>query len=72
MGVGILLWDIWDNNHTASIEKPILRENLADYLQQVKGSLLTNSENGMMTVVDEMQRNIVQSLSLAESITSNS
>lgn len=71
VGVGIILWDIWDNNHTASIEKPILRKNLVDYLQQVKDSLLTNPENGIMTVVDEIQRNIVQSLSLTESFTSN-
>ncbi|WP_375448825.1 hypothetical protein [uncultured Nostoc sp.] len=71
VGVGIILWDIWDNNHTASIEKPILRRNLVDYLQQVKDSLLTNPENGIMTVVDEMQRNLVQSLSLTESLTSN-
>ncbi|GCL38978.1 hypothetical protein SR1949_40980 [Sphaerospermopsis reniformis] len=69
VGVGILLWDIWDNNHTANIEKPILRENLVDYLELVKDSLLSNPENGMMTIVDEIQRNIMQSLSIAKTLT---
>jgi len=70
VGVGILLWDIWDTNNTANIEKPILRANLAAYLQEVKYSLLNNSENGIMTVVDEVDRNIVQAIRLARSITS--
>ncbi|MBD2039082.1 hypothetical protein [Microcoleus sp. FACHB-672] len=71
VGAGILLWDIWDTNHTANIEKPLLRANLAAYLHEVKSSLLNNPENGIMTVVDEVDRNIIQSIRLARSITSN-
>lgn len=69
IGVGILLWDIWDNHHTAIIEKPILRANLTDYLHEVKYSLLNNPGNGMMTVVDKIQQNIEQSLDVAQNIT---
>ncbi len=69
VGVGILLWDIWDNHHTAVIEKPILRAKLTDYLHEVKDSLLNNPENGMMTVVDKIQQNIEQSLDISQNLT---
>ncbi len=62
VGVGIILWDVWDNNHTGKIEKPILRENLAAYLQEVKGSLLTNPETGIMTAINQIESNIVPKL----------
>jgi hypothetical protein len=59
VGVGIILWDVWDTNHTAYVEKPILRDNLAAYLQEVKFSLLDNRENGIMAVIDQIQSKIV-------------
>ncbi|MEP0885884.1 hypothetical protein NDI49_30605 [Trichocoleus sp. ST-U3] len=62
VGVGIILWDVWDTNHTAYVEKPILHDNLAAYLQEVKFSLLNNRENGIMTVVDQIQSKIVPNL----------
>lgn len=62
VGVGIILWDVWDNNHTAYVEKPILHDNLAAYLQEVKISLLNNYENGIMAVVDQIQSKIVRNL----------
>lgn len=62
VGVGIILWDVWDKNHTANIEKPILRANLADYLQEVKISLLDNPENGIMTAIDQIQSKIIESI----------
>jgi hypothetical protein len=62
VGVGIILWDVWDTNHTAYVEKPILHDNLAAYLQEVKFSLLNNRENGIMTVIDQIQSKIVPSL----------
>lgn len=70
VGAGILLWDIWDINHTASIEKPILRDNLTEYLREVKESLLNNPDNGIMTVVDKIQQTIDQSLDIAQNLTS--
>jgi len=62
VGVGIILWDVWDTNHTAYVEKPILHDNLAAYLQEVKFSLLNNRENGIMTVIDQIQSKIVPNL----------
>ncbi|MFP4692747.1 MAG: hypothetical protein ACLFM2_02685 [Halothece sp.] len=66
VGVGIILWDVWDNQQTASIEKPIMRENLADYLQEVKESLLHNSETGILTAVDSIQNTLVNSISVKQ------
>jgi hypothetical protein len=62
VGVGIIIWDVWDNNHTAQVEKPILHENLAAYLQEVKFSLLSNHENGIMAVIDQLQSKIMPNL----------
>ncbi|MFZ4728589.1 MAG: hypothetical protein ACOYMQ_08005 [Pseudanabaena sp.] len=62
IGVGILLWDVWDNNHTAFIEKPILKENLANYLKEVEDSLLNNPETGVMVAVDSIQKNIINAI----------
>lgn len=62
VGVGIIIWDVWDTNHTANVEKPILHDNIAGYLQEVKYSLLNNPENGIMTVIDQIQSRIVPSL----------
>ena len=60
--IGKDLWDVWDTNHTAHVEKPILHDNLAAYLQEVKFSLLNNRENGIMTVIDQIQNKIVPNL----------
>lgn len=59
VGVGIIIWDVWDTNHTAYVEKPILHDNLAAYLQEVKFSLLNNHENGIMAVIARIQSRIV-------------
>lgn len=58
VGVGIILWDVWDINHTAEIERPILKANLIDYLEEVKDSLLNNPQTGMMNIVDQIQTTI--------------
>jgi hypothetical protein len=68
IGVGIIIWDIWDTYHTGNIEKPLLRQNLVDYLYEVKESLLLNPENGIMTIIDAMEKNILQSLNLAKNL----
>lgn len=72
VGVGIILWDIWDVNHTASIEKPILRSSLVDYLKTLSGSLLNNPDTGIMTVIDRVEEQIMQGIQSAKTITSPS
>ncbi len=40
VGAGIILWDIWDTKHSASIEKPIVRDNLVAYIRELQLSIL--------------------------------
>jgi hypothetical protein len=64
VGIGILLWDVWDYNRTVAIDRPILRENIADYLEEMKLSILANPENGIMTAVDKIEGEILESIEL--------
>ncbi|WP_413160143.1 hypothetical protein ACL6C3_17150 [Capilliphycus salinus ALCB114379] len=70
VGVGILLWDIWDTYHTANIEKPILKETIAEYLEQVKASILDNPETGIMAAIDQLEAKIIHALDSTEKISS--
>ncbi len=72
VGVGIILWDIWDVNHTASIEEPILRSSLLDYLETVSDSLLNNPDTSILTVIDHVEEQILQGIKSAKTITSAS
>jgi hypothetical protein len=62
VGVGIIIWDLWDYHHTVAVEKPILRDAIHDYLQQVKYSLLENPENGIMTAINQVESGILKSI----------
>ncbi|MGC1245359.1 MAG: hypothetical protein WA865_04030, partial [Spirulinaceae cyanobacterium] len=65
VGIGILVWDIWDYNHTVKVERPILRRNIIDYLGNVKKSLLTNPENGIMAAIYQLEDGILKSIQSA-------
>lgn len=62
VGVGILIWDVLDYRHTVSVDRPVLRENLTAYLQDVKQILLNNPETGVMTAIREIEQGILASL----------
>ncbi len=65
-GAGILIWDVWDTYHTAAVEKPILKEMIGEYLEQVKGSILDNPETGIMTAIDQIENQLFKSISSPE------
>jgi hypothetical protein len=62
VGIGIIIWDLWDYNHTVAVEKPILRNAIYDYFKQVKISLLENPENGIMVAVNQVENGIFKSI----------
>jgi hypothetical protein len=62
VGVGIIIWDLWDYYHTVQVEKPILREAIGDYLQEVKASLLEERENSIMEAIYQLEDGILKSL----------
>ncbi|MHC5761663.1 hypothetical protein [Nostoc sp.] len=61
-GLGVLAWDIWDHYHTVKVERPILRENLNNYLNEVKDSLLNDKENGVLSSVNKFHDGILDTL----------
>ncbi|MGD2182302.1 hypothetical protein [Lusitaniella coriacea] len=62
VGVGVLIWDVWDYHHTVDVDRPILRQNILDYLKEVKKSLLKNPDTGIMSTIDRFDREILESL----------
>ncbi len=62
VGVGIIIWDVWDFNHTVAVEKPILQDAISDYLQQVKLSLLDNPENGIMSAINQVEVGMLKNI----------
>ena len=65
VGIGIMVWDFWDYHHTVTVERPILREAIRDYLKEVKASLLDNSETGIMAAIEQLEGGILKSAQLA-------
>ena len=60
VAVGIIIWDVWDHYATKKKAKPVLRQNIHDYLTEVKASILHDPDYGIMTVIYEMERSISQ------------
>ena len=62
VAVGIIMWDVWDYQHTVKVNQPILREAILDYLQEVKASLLDNPDNGIMAAIYQLEGGILKFL----------
>ncbi|WP_083794043.1 hypothetical protein [Crocosphaera chwakensis] len=56
---GIMIWDLWDYHHTVSVDKPILRNTIELYLQEVKEVLL---ENSVMSSIYQVENGILKAL----------
>jgi hypothetical protein len=55
VGVGILIWDLWDYQHTVEIDRPLLQSNINNYLQSMERSLLDNPETGIMAAINQLE-----------------
>jgi len=62
IGIGIILWDLWDHEQTKEIERPKLRQAIVDYFEEIKKSLMYDPESGVMSLITSMQENILASL----------
>jgi len=65
IGVGIIAWDLWDYHHTVTVNRPILRAAILDYLTEVNKSLLNNPENGIMASIYQLEGGILKSVQSA-------
>lgn len=61
-GIGIVIWDVWDHRQTQKVERPLLRQAIADYFAAMKQNLLHEPESGVLSVLHTIERNIVSSL----------
>jgi hypothetical protein len=62
VGMGIMVWDVWDHQATKAENKPLLRRNIADYLHEVRNQLLYDTESGVMSVIYGLEKEILHSL----------
>ena len=62
IAVGVIAWDLWDHHRTEEINRPILRQNLADYLTELQFSLLHEPETGLLSIIYQLETNIVSQL----------
>jgi len=62
IGIGIIIWDIYDHYKTRSINEPILRENLYDYIDLMCEELLTSPDSGVMSAIDQLEQDIMDAL----------
>jgi sensor domain CHASE-containing protein len=62
IGIGIIIWDVWDHQQTKKVERPRLRQAITDYFAEVKRSLLHEPESGVMSVLQAVEGNIIASL----------
>lgn len=62
IGVGVIIWDVWDHQHTKKVERPILRRNLADYLGEMEYCLLDEPGNGLMSVIRQLDDNVLMAM----------
>ncbi len=63
VGVGILIWDVWDYQHTVTVDRPLLRSNIESYLHSMERSMLDNPETGIMAAIQQLEASIVKHIS---------
>jgi hypothetical protein len=62
VGIGILVWDLWDYQHTVKIEKPILRDAIFKYLEEVKYDLVENHQGSILSSIYQIEASVYKSL----------
>lgn len=62
VAIGIIAWDLWDYNHTVALEKPVLRDAIAEYLLEIKASLLSKHETSVMSVIEQVENSLIKQL----------
>ena len=62
VGIGLIVWDLWDYQHTVNIEKPILRDAIFNYLQEVKYDLVNNHQGSVLSSIYQIETSVNKSL----------
>ncbi len=62
LAVGILIWDAWDYNRTVKTSRPALRQNILDFLDEVKLSILDSPDKSIMAGIKNVEGEILTRL----------
>ncbi|MCT7967034.1 hypothetical protein NG799_11870 [Laspinema sp. D1] len=62
VAIGLIVWDYVDYHNGVAKNKPRLREDLVESLHEIKKTLLTDYEFGVMSAVNELDEKITDSL----------
>ncbi|MBE9229801.1 hypothetical protein IQ264_30825 [Phormidium sp. LEGE 05292] len=62
VAIVLIAWDYWDYTNGVKDNKPRLREDLVEYLHNLKKSLLSDPEHSVMSAVNELEQAIKTSL----------
>ncbi len=61
--IALIVYDYWDYTNGVKENRPRLREDLVNCLHDIKKSLLSDPENGIMAGINELQEKIKSSIS---------
>jgi len=62
LAVGLLAWDVWDYQLMVSSSRPELRQNISDYLNELKLSILYSPDNSIMAAIGEIEYGLLTAL----------
>ncbi len=62
VALALIAWDYWDYTNGVKENKPRLRKDLINYLEDLKKYLLSEPEQGVMSVVNELEQKIKDSV----------
>ncbi len=62
IGIGVLIWDVWDHYQTKKENRPLLRQSITDYFAELKDILLHDNESGIMAVFNDLERQVYTAL----------
>ena len=62
VGVVLVAWDLLDHHITVREARPILRRALADHLDELMHRLLDDPVEGIMAVIDDLERQILEGI----------
>jgi hypothetical protein len=54
--VAIIVWDATDIHQTEVKNRPILKQNIEDYFNSMKGDILSDEENGIRKVILDIEK----------------
>jgi len=62
IAVATVAWDVWDHTRSEKEYRPILKENIRSYFLLVKETMLNDREKGILGVILDMEKHVMESL----------